>query len=100
MPKKVIDDAMAKLPPQDKVALKQEELVSDCPFINELKCLICMNIVIRPTECKECDALFCSDCITKNRQQGYNRNNDKCPQCKRALTDKPMNRKLKQILID
>jgi hypothetical protein len=66
-------------------------------FEDTYKCSMCLNIVKRPTSCKECDALFCSRCIEKNPL-------DQCSLCNTAgikkRIGKRLNRQVKNILDD
>ena len=52
----IIDKATLQLDP----SLLTDEFKE---FAEELKCPICLNLVIEPRECKTCNQIFCSNCL-------------------------------------
>ena len=62
-------------------------------FIDLVKCKICFMISIKPVSCKQCESVFCRDCLTK-----WHEKNNTCPiRCKDfAINEEP--RLVKNIL--
>ena len=49
--------------------------------LNVLECIVCRRVPIEARECRNCEVVFCQDCIEKHRKLTVGRNNRKCPQC-------------------
>jgi len=57
--------------------LEPEQLTQECDSI--FICLVCLGIVkLNMKECRDCRALFCEDCITKNNSIQIH----SCPKCR------------------
>ena len=50
------------------------ELIVDKDILDEITCFICLGIVINPICCKNCNSLFCTDCI-----RDWLKKNNNCP---------------------
>ena len=74
--------------------LPQERLLSQTN-IEALRCVICHEISFLPSECQNCQNIFCSECVTSWRQI-----KNICPlNCKGEFKIKPIHNTLKEILL-
>ncbi len=50
------------------------------PILDQVECLICLNVVWKPRECQKCRRLCCQNCIDEwnRKQQSFN----KCSVCR------------------
>ena len=65
---------------------------SNKKLVETFTCQICTHVVVSPTQCKQCDSIFCKSCI---KQQGT----EKCGNCRRHNAFKPkFNRALASVL--
>jgi hypothetical protein len=80
-------EALVKMGPQiDPVTASNKRLA------DTFTCQLCMHVVVCPTQCKQCDAIFCKSCIKK---QGT----EKCGICSKHNAFKPkFNRALTAVL--
>ena len=61
---------------------EKREIEAENDIREKLKCYICLSKAIKPTMCKYCKRLSCSDCIKEWLKQ-----HDFCGVCKKSLTN-------------
>ena len=80
-----------------------DEICTGAEFKDIIKCAICFGVVIEPKECKNCNSLFCNECIQEyqknNSGKGFSLN---CPSymCRKPMLMQPINRMLKNITLE
>lgn len=63
--------------------------------VEALRCVICHEISLLPSECKSCQNIFCSECVTSWKQI-----KNICPlNCKGEFKIKPIHNTLKEIIL-
>ena len=100
---KMLNETLEKLPHPKiaKIMLKTDDLVEGKEMVEKIQCNICLGIPIKPVECYDCNAIYCSDCMENHKKHNSYPQNQKCPKCRsNFLKMKPMNRILRQLTID
>ena len=77
-----------------KFTLSADQSVQQ-PFSKELQCSICLDVVLKPKICSECEKLYCGECIDE-----WTAENQACPHCKKCFTAGKMSRIVSNILDD
>ena len=57
-------------------------------------CHICHQLVYQPSECNNCDHIYCQACISDWLSKGKR----ECPLCREQITPQPMNRLVRKFL--
>lgn len=61
-----------------------EDNLVDLNYPDRLKCLICIDTILDPIECSDCEKIFCKDCMEEYiRKYEY-----KCVACKNKWNPK------------
>jgi hypothetical protein len=69
----------------------------------ELKCPICLNLVLKPKECKSCSTVFCGNCIDewckkKSNNLFSSRSSPACPMKCAVYVESPINKRFLNII--
>jgi hypothetical protein len=73
-----------------KCTIEPENVINqDENIIGDFTCIICLNIVINPKICSECDILICLKCIDDWQKRNIN-----CPHCKKKFAEGRVNRQI------
>ena len=76
-----LNETFKKLP-DPKIILKTDDLVEGKEIVDKIQCNICLGIPIKPVECYDCNAIYCSDCMINYKKHTSYPRNQKCPRCR------------------
>ena len=77
----------------NEINIGEELIIKNKPINDFYLCNICLNIILNPKMCYECQNLFCGLCIDK-----YQIKNNDCPNCRKPFVEMKILRHLKLIL--
>ena len=85
-------DVEIMIPKLSEINIGEELILKNKPTNDFFLCNICLNIIINPKMCYECEDFFCSSCI-----DNYLSKKKECPTCRKTFEPMKIYRHIKKI---